>query len=212
ARGAGGGRNGGDWGRSTVPSGPRRPCPRRPSLVTRAERRGEHGRSRGHAPLSCRRPCASEAREPRRQSAHARLRPRQERHCHRAARQRRQSARPPRPLPATVQRVVPGSRGVWRRQSRYAVGRPARGLARPRRGLVAMRSSRLLGWLSRTPVQTFLLCPLLVVAFELVRQGEQLTIVPAGFALLAWGYLQYRLVGGFLRPLRGGAPGRGVPA
>jgi hypothetical protein len=38
----------------------------------------------------------------------------------------------------------------------------------------------LLRWLTRTPVQTFVLCPLLVVAFELVRQGERLTVVPAG--------------------------------
>src|SRR5262249_59838000 len=129
----------------------------------------------------------------------------------RAAGTHAHSAPPPRPPPATVQRVVPGSRGVWRRQSRYAVGRPARGLARPRRGLVAMRSSRLLGWLSRTPVQTFLLCPLLVVAFELVRQGEQLTIVRAGFALVACGYLQYRLVGRFRSQLGGGGPGVSVP-
>jgi protein-S-isoprenylcysteine O-methyltransferase Ste14 len=67
-----------------------------------------------------------------------------------------------------------------------------------------MRSSRLLRWLNRTPVQTFILCPLLVVAFELVRQRGRLAVVPAGFALLAWGYLQYLLVGG-------GGPGLGVP-
>src|SRR5262245_32726993 len=75
----------------------------------------------------------------------------------------------------------------------------------------AMRSSRLLRWLNRTPVQTFILCPLLVVAFELVRQRAQLTIVPAGFALLAWGYLQYLLVGRFRNRLGGGGPGLGVP-
>src|SRR6516165_12041091 len=50
-----------------------------------------------------------------------------------------------------------------------------------------MRSLRLLRWLNRTPVQTFILCPLLVVAFELVRQRGRLAIVPAGFALLALG-------------------------
>ena len=47
-----------------------------------------------------------------------------------------------------------------------------------------MRSSRLLRRLSRTPVQTFILCPLLVVAFELVRERGGLAIVPAGFALI----------------------------
>src|SRR5262245_53036272 len=74
-----------------------------------------------------------------------------------------------------------------------------------------MRSSRLLRWLNRTPVQTFILCPLLVFAFELVRQRAQLTIVPAGFALLAWGYLQYLLVGRFRSRVGGGGPGFGVP-
>ena len=74
-----------------------------------------------------------------------------------------------------------------------------------------MRSSRLLRWLSRTPVQTFILCPLLAVGFELVRQRGRLAIVPAGFALLAWGYLQYVLVGRFRSRLGGGGPGLGVP-
>src|SRR5262249_61965449 len=74
-----------------------------------------------------------------------------------------------------------------------------------------MRSSRLLHWLNRTPVQTFILCPLLVLAFELVRQRGRLAIVPAGFALLAWGYLQYLLVGRFRARLGGGGPGLGVP-
>src|SRR5262249_58602945 len=35
-----------------------------------------------------------------------------------------------------------------------------------------MRTSRLLRWLNRTPVQTFILCPLLVVGFELVRRAR----------------------------------------
>jgi protein-S-isoprenylcysteine O-methyltransferase Ste14 len=74
-----------------------------------------------------------------------------------------------------------------------------------------MRSSRLLRWLNRTPVQTFILCPLLVVAFELARQRGGLVIMPAGFALLAWGYLQYLLVGRFRNRLGGGGPGFGVP-
>src|SRR5437868_13363517 len=74
-----------------------------------------------------------------------------------------------------------------------------------------MRSSRLLRWLSRTPVQTFILCPLLVVAFELAWQRGRLVIVPAGLALLAWGYLQYLLVGRFRNRLGGGGPGFGVP-
>jgi len=74
-----------------------------------------------------------------------------------------------------------------------------------------MTSSRLLRWLSRSPVQTFILCPLLVVAFELVRRRGELTIEPGGVVLLAWGYLQYLLVGRFRTHLGGGGPGFGVP-
>jgi protein-S-isoprenylcysteine O-methyltransferase Ste14 len=60
-------------------------------------------------------------------------------------------------------------------------------------------------------VQTFILCPLLVVAFELARQRGELAIEPAGFVLLAWGYLQYLLVGRFRDRMGGGGPGFGVP-
>jgi protein-S-isoprenylcysteine O-methyltransferase Ste14 len=74
-----------------------------------------------------------------------------------------------------------------------------------------MKSSPLLRWLKRTPVQTFILCSLLVVAFELVRQRGELTIEPAGFVLLAWGYLQYLLVGRFRDRMGGGGPGFPVP-
>ena len=73
-----------------------------------------------------------------------------------------------------------------------------------------MRRLRLLRWLSRSPVQTFILCPLLVIAFELVRQWGELSIEPAGVALLAWGYLQYLLVGRFRNRYGGGGPGFGV--
>src|SRR5262249_29883364 len=74
-----------------------------------------------------------------------------------------------------------------------------------------MRSSRLLRWLNRTPVQTFILCPLLVVAFELAWQRGRIVIMPAGFALLAWGYLKYLWVGLFRNRGGGGGPGFGVP-
>src|SRR5260221_12214459 len=74
-----------------------------------------------------------------------------------------------------------------------------------------MRSSWLLRWLNRTPVQTFILCPLLVLAFELAWQRGRLVIMPAGFALLAWGYLEYLLAGRFRNRLSGRGPGFGVP-
>ena len=57
----------------------------------------------------------------------------------------------------------------------------------------------------RTPVQTFIVCPLAVIAFELALAGGKLTLVPWGAPLLAWGYLQYRLI----RDYRIGAPAGG---
>ena len=65
--------------------------------------------------------------------------------------------------------------------------------------------------LGRTPVQTFILCPIAVIGFELVLHGARLTIVPWGLPLLAWGYLQYLLVGRYRLPRAGGSPGMAVP-
>ena len=66
-------------------------------------------------------------------------------------------------------------------------------------------------WLTRTPVQTFVLCPLAVIAAELVLRGGQLAFVPWGLPLLAWGYLQYLLVGRYRVGTGGGGPGMHVP-
>jgi protein-S-isoprenylcysteine O-methyltransferase Ste14 len=65
-------------------------------------------------------------------------------------------------------------------------------------------------WITRTPVQTFILCPLAVVIVELLLRGR-LTIVWWGLPLLAWGYLQYRLVGGYRHPRAGGSSGMDKP-
>lgn len=65
----------------------------------------------------------------------------------------------------------------------------------------------LLRWLTRTPVQTFLLCPLAVMAFEFAWHGGRPMFVPWGLPLLAWGFLQYKLVGGYRGPRAGGGPG-----
>ena len=62
-------------------------------------------------------------------------------------------------------------------------------------------------WLWRTPVQTFLLCPLVVMAFEVAWHGGRPTFVWWGLPLMLWGYLQYRLVGGFRLPRAGGTAG-----
>src|SRR6266481_5873778 len=71
--------------------------------------------------------------------------------------------------------------------------------------------SRALGQLGRTPVQSFIICPLVVVAVELALGGGRLTIVPWGTPLLAWGYLQYLLVGRYRLPRAGGGWGMDVP-
>jgi protein-S-isoprenylcysteine O-methyltransferase Ste14 len=68
-----------------------------------------------------------------------------------------------------------------------------------------------LRWLTRTPVQTFFLLPLAVILFELAIHDGRLTIVPWGAPLLAWGYLQYRLVGNYRLPRAGGTFGMEVP-
>jgi protein-S-isoprenylcysteine O-methyltransferase Ste14 len=69
----------------------------------------------------------------------------------------------------------------------------------------------ILRWLKRTPVQTFILCPLAVIAFELALHRGGLSVMPWGATLLLWGYLQYLLVGRYRLPLAGGSPGMDVP-
>jgi protein-S-isoprenylcysteine O-methyltransferase Ste14 len=66
---------------------------------------------------------------------------------------------------------------------------------------------RIVHWVQRTPVQTFILCPLAVIAFESALHRGAPTIVPWGAPLLLWGYLQYRLVGNYRLPLAGGSAG-----
>ena len=62
-----------------------------------------------------------------------------------------------------------------------------------------------------TPVRTFLLYPLAVIAFELAIRRGNLVFVPWGALLLAWGYLQYRLTGNYRVHRGGGGPGFAVP-
>jgi protein-S-isoprenylcysteine O-methyltransferase Ste14 len=64
---------------------------------------------------------------------------------------------------------------------------------------------------TRTPVVTFVLIPMVVVACELLVRGGTLAFEPWGVPLLAWGYAQYRLVGRFRTAHGGGGPGIDVP-
>jgi protein-S-isoprenylcysteine O-methyltransferase Ste14 len=61
--------------------------------------------------------------------------------------------------------------------------------------------------LQRTPVRTFAIYPVVVMAFELVRQGGTLKVMPWGVPLLVWGYLQYRVAGSYRARHGGGGPG-----
>jgi len=70
---------------------------------------------------------------------------------------------------------------------------------------------QILRWLVRTPGQTFVLCPLVVVAFELALHHSETMFVPLGCVLLVWGYLQYLLVGNYRLPRAGGGRGTEAP-
>jgi protein-S-isoprenylcysteine O-methyltransferase Ste14 len=76
-------------------------------------------------------------------------------------------------------------------------------------GAEASRTIRRL--LARTPLRTFLIYPICVIAFELAIRHGQIVIVPWGAPLLAWGYLQYWLTGNYRLLRGGGGPGITVP-
>jgi len=61
--------------------------------------------------------------------------------------------------------------------------------------------------LARTPLVTFVLIPLVVLACELILGGGVLALDLWGVPLLVLGYAQYRLVGNFRTAHGGGGPG-----
>lgn len=65
--------------------------------------------------------------------------------------------------------------------------------------------------LQSTSFRTFLLYPAIVVAWELLYNHGRLRLEPGFLPLLAWGYLQYRLVGRYRIRLGGGGPGMDTP-
>lgn len=66
-------------------------------------------------------------------------------------------------------------------------------------------------WLKGTSNRTFIAWPIALVAVEALLQGGMPRIQPWALPLLAWGYLQYRLVGNYRARLGGGGPGVSVP-
>jgi protein-S-isoprenylcysteine O-methyltransferase Ste14 len=69
----------------------------------------------------------------------------------------------------------------------------------------------LIRWVKSTPRRTFVLFPLIVIAFEAARRGGMPQVQPFGAIFLLWGYLQYRLVGRDRRARGGGGPGLETP-
>jgi len=65
--------------------------------------------------------------------------------------------------------------------------------------------------LQSTSFRTFVLSPIVVVGWEWLWTGGQLRLDPRFLPLLAWGYLQYRLIGQYRLRRGGGGPGMRTP-
>ncbi len=68
-----------------------------------------------------------------------------------------------------------------------------------------------LNFLRSSPRQTFLVLPAALLACEVLRRRRRPPVDARFLPLLAWGYLQYRLCGGYRRRLGGGGPGLRKP-
>ena len=68
---------------------------------------------------------------------------------------------------------------------------------------------RLLRPFRSTPRRSFVLYPILVIAFESIRRSGFEIPMPYFLPLLAWGYLQYRLIGNYRQHQHAGPRGFG---
>ena len=66
-------------------------------------------------------------------------------------------------------------------------------------------------FLRRTPARTFVLYPLLTLAWELFLHGASLRLQPLFLLLMVWGHLQYRWCGVYRTKRGGGGPGLEAP-
>ena len=66
-------------------------------------------------------------------------------------------------------------------------------------------------WLSSTSNRTFVLWPVVLFSAEAALQNGLPRIDPWALPLLAWGYMQYRLVGNYRLREGGGGPGISIP-
>jgi hypothetical protein len=65
--------------------------------------------------------------------------------------------------------------------------------------------------LQRTPIRTFILYPLITIAWELIHRGGKLDTNFWFLPVMLWGYLQYRLCGRYRIKHGGGGPGLETP-
>jgi protein-S-isoprenylcysteine O-methyltransferase Ste14 len=70
---------------------------------------------------------------------------------------------------------------------------------------------RLLRLLRSSPFRTFVLYPMIVVGVEWLLNRGRLAVDPWFLPVMAWGYLQYRLVGIYRVRRGGGGPGMDNP-
>ena len=66
-------------------------------------------------------------------------------------------------------------------------------------------------FISRTPVRTFILYPVITLIWEYVINRGNLLFHPLFLSLMIWGYLQYRLCGLYRLKHGGGGPGLETP-
>ena len=64
-----------------------------------------------------------------------------------------------------------------------------------------------MGFLSRTPVRTFVVYPVMTIGWEFTARGGTLVFNSWFLPLMMWGYLQYRLCGLYRIKHGGGGPG-----
>jgi hypothetical protein len=70
---------------------------------------------------------------------------------------------------------------------------------------------KILKFLSRTPVRTFLVYPLIILLWEWILHGGRVEPNLWFAPLMLWGYLQYRLCGKYRTANGGGGPGPEIP-
>jgi len=66
-------------------------------------------------------------------------------------------------------------------------------------------------FISRTPVRTFILYPIIAALWEFLINGRVLEVFPLYAPLMLWGYLQYHLCGRYRCQHGGGGPGLETP-